>query len=93
MKRISMGARGRHCVSDHRERGFSNGVVTPTAMQRATLPPREGPRRAAGGQVVTANRQKRRNAHIIYKDQTERGNVYMDVRPCTRSPSRFDFYR
>ena len=23
----------------------------------------------------TANRQKRRNAHIIYKDQTERGNV------------------
>ena len=44
-------------------------------MQRATLPPREGPRRAAGGQVGTANRQKRRNAHIIYKDQTERGDI------------------
>ena len=23
----------------------------------------------------SANRQKRRNAHIIYKDQTERGNI------------------
>ena len=37
---------------------FANGVVTPTAMQRATLPSREGPRRAAGGQVGTVDRQE-----------------------------------
>ena len=31
---------------------FANGVLTPSAMQRATLPPREGPRRAPGGQLA-----------------------------------------
>ena len=82
---------GRHRVSDHRERFFASGVATPIAMQRATLPPREGPRRAAGGQMGSANCQKRRNAQVINKDRTERG-VYVDVRPRI-PPSRFDFYR